>query len=246
VEFCTLLSISGSQRILNKLENLSLLLILEYERSFADETYRSYFEIYKIVFGKDGTWHNLDTCLWGSPFPLTGYQDLQVIYPDLENFFTKKMKIKKVTSKMLISEVKRMAEQKEPQIEDIRLRLLETGMMLAKNSLEPDVERALNTLKEVKFLPKRLADGESILVGMKDDFAILDHARYGKALANYGVLLDFDVDETQILDVMFQYLGLTSRYLSLAVVEQSSVGDEVHQNQALSHELQMRAYALYW
>lgn len=198
------------------------------------------------MLGQNGTWYNLDTCFWKSPFPLAGYVDLQTIYPDLEDFFTRKLRIKKVTLAMLINEVKKMAGQKEPQVEAIRLRLIDTGMMFAKERLDSKVEGALDDLKKVKFLPKRLADGRSLLVGVEDDFAILDHVRYGNALSNHGVLLDFDVSETQILDVMFQHLGLTSRYLSVAVVEHSSVGNEVQKDQMLSRQLQIKAYALYW
>lgn len=156
------------------------------------------------------------------------------------------MKIKKVGPTLLINQVKRMAEQDEPRIDDIRLRLIDIGMLLAKNDVDSNVEEALNTLKKVAFLPKRLVDGELVLVGVEDDFAILDHARHGKTLESHGVALDFKIDEMQILDVMFQHLGLTSRYLSVAVVEGSSVEDEVRVDQALSCQLQNKAYALYW
>lgn len=221
-------------------------LILEFERPRINNTYRKSFKSNKLVLGENGTWHTLGNCLWKSPFPLAGYQDLHTIYPDLKDFFTKRMKIKKVSPTMLISEVKQMAEQNEPRIDDIRHRLIEIGMILAKNDMDSDIERALNTLKEVDFLPKRLADGILMLVGVKDDFAILDHTRYGKALASHGIALDFNIDETQILDVMFQHLGLTPRYLSVAVAEESSVGDEVHIVEALTRQLQNKSYALYW
>jgi hypothetical protein len=88
--------------------------------------------------GEDNIWHKLDTCVWKSPFPLVDYQDLQNIYSDLEDFFTKRMKIKKVRPTLLINEVKQMAEQNEPRIDDIRLRLI-------------DIEEALNSLKKSLF-----------------------------------------------------------------------------------------------
>ncbi|KAF2704317.1 hypothetical protein K504DRAFT_507325 [Pleomassaria siparia CBS 279.74] len=198
-----------------------------------------------LVLGENQVWYSLDTCLWKSPFPLTSYQDVSIIYPSLEDFFVKRMGIKQVSPTMLISEIEQMAQQDEPRIETIRLRLIETGMILAKSDVNSTIESALNTLKEVKFLPKRLADGASVLVGVKDDFFIVDHARYGRALASHGIALDFNVDETQMLDVMFQHLGITDRYLSVAVVEESSVGDEVVLDEELSLQLQKKAYALY-
>jgi hypothetical protein len=101
--------------------------------------------------GEDNIWHKLDTCVWKSPFPLVDYQDLQNIYSDLEDFFTKRMKIKKVRPTLLINEVKQMAEQNEPRIDDIRLRLIDIGMMLHKNDFDTNIEEALNSLKKSLF-----------------------------------------------------------------------------------------------
>ena len=156
------------------------------------------------------------------------------------------MRVKKVSPAMLIKEVKKMADHKDPQIKAIRDRLIEIGTILGKVSVDSDAESALRDLRKVRFLPKRLVDGSLALVGAEDDFAILDHVRYGQALANHGILLDFDIHETQLLHSMFQKLGLTSRYLSMAVLERSSVGDESVQDPGLSRQLQARAYALYW
>lgn len=156
------------------------------------------------------------------------------------------MRVKKVSPALLIKEVKKMAEQEDLQIKAIRDRLIEIGTILANGSLDSDVGAALHDLLKVKFLPKRLVDGSLVLVGAGDDFAILDHVRYGQALADHGILLDFDVHESQLLHVMFQKLGFTSQYLSVAVLEQSSVGHGSVQDPVLSRQLQARAYALYW
>jgi hypothetical protein len=198
-----------------------------------------------VLSGKK-TWHSLSKCYWSSPSPLEGYVDLQGIYPNLKSFFTQKLRVKKASPAMLIKDVKKMAEQKGSQAKGIRDRLIEIGTILAKGDLDPGIEAALLDLLKVKFLPKRLVDGNLVLVGEGDDFAILDHVRYGQALADQGILLDFDVHETQILHVMFQKLGFTSRYLSRAVLEQSSVGHGSTRDVVFSCQLQARAYALYW
>lgn len=164
------------------------------------------------MLDEKGEWHSLDTCFWNSPSPLEGYVDLQATYPGLEKFFIKRMKTKKVSPAMLIGELKRMAEQKAPQVEDIRLRLIGIASLLIQSNIDFNIERALEELRTVRFLPKRQEDSKIVLIGMGDDFAISDHVRYGKALADRSILLDFDIYETQILHVVFQRLGLTSRY----------------------------------
>ncbi|ORY18241.1 hypothetical protein BCR34DRAFT_596464 [Clohesyomyces aquaticus] len=206
---------------------------------------REHFRQHRSLPDPDGIWHTLATCVWDPPFPLSGYQDLHSLYPDLEEFFTKRLKIKKVNLVMMIGEIKRMAEHPEPRIEEIRLRLIETGRIFAKSVVDSNVARALQNLEEVKFLPKRVTNNALILVGVRDEFTILDHPRYGKALASHGVMLHFTIEETQILHVLFRHLLLTRRYLSVAVAEESSVEGEVALDDELSRQFRDKAYALY-
>jgi hypothetical protein len=147
---------------------------------------------------------------------------------------------------MLITEIKRMAEEAQPRLADIRTRLVEVGMMLTRSMVDLRAAKALDALKEVNFLPKKLADGTSVLVGVKDAFAISDHERYGTAFADQNVLLDFEVPEAHILDTMFQHLGLTHCYLSRTVKEVSTPGQGSVEDEGLSREMQPKAYALYW
>lgn len=198
------------------------------------------------MLGENGVWHPLSTCLWRSSFALAGFQDLSTIYGDLEDFFVRRLRVKKASPSMLINEVKRMAGESPPRIKDIRTRLIEIGMMLAKGTVDDSITRALASLKEVKFLPKQLSRGTAELVGVIDDFAISDHQRYRDALSGHDILLDFQVDEVQILHSMFRYLGVTHRYLSTTVEEVSTVGDDSNEDEPLSRQLQTKAYALYW
>jgi hypothetical protein len=147
---------------------------------------------------------------------------------------------------MLIGEIRRMADEERPRIADIRTRLIDIGMLLARTSIDSSAAKALDALKESRFLPKKLTDGTSVLVKATDEFAISDHQRYGDALRKHDTLLDFDVDEVQILHLVFQYLGLTSRYLSSIVTEVSTVGTDSIENEELSLKLRAKAYALFW
>jgi hypothetical protein len=198
------------------------------------------------VLGDNGMWYTLSNCLWGSPFALSGLQDLSAIYAEMESLFVRRLKVKRATLSMLIAEVKIMAEARQPHVENIKRRLIEIGKMLARSPMDGSVSKALSNLKEVKFLPKMSDDGTSVLVGAEEDFAIPDHQRYGDAFASSNALLDFRVYEIQSLHSVFEHMGLTHRYLSSLVKEVSEVGENCIENAVLSQQLQGRAYALYW
>jgi hypothetical protein len=198
------------------------------------------------VLGHNNIWHTLSTCLWKSPFTLVGYHDLSTTYEDQEKFFVQRLRVKKASLSMLINEVKRMAGEDTPRVIEIRTRLIEIGMMLANSGIDDRISEALDRLIDTKFLPKKAAQGTTVLVGVADDFAIPDHQRYADALRDHDVLLDFQVHEVQTLHVMFTRLGITHRYLSLAVKEVSTVGSNYEDNESLSLQLQAKAYALYW
>lgn len=199
-----------------------------------------------LIFNENGTWHKLSTCLWECSFTLTDYLNVSTSYPDLEDFFVRRLRVKKADPSMLIDEVRRMVVRAKPNIADIRMRLIEIGMMMTKSSVDLSMHASLDALQEIAFLPKSLADGTSVLVSTTDDFAISDHQRYGDALGGYGVLLDFRVEEVQILHSLFVYLDLADRYLSVIVEEVSTVGADSVTNDELSEQLRAKAYALYW
>ncbi|OAL53028.1 hypothetical protein IQ07DRAFT_585016 [Pyrenochaeta sp. DS3sAY3a] len=199
----------------------------------------------RLVLGENDTWHTLETCLWQTAFQLSGHQDLSRIFPTLEAFFVRQLRVKRATPSLLIKEIKRMATETQPRIPEIRERLVGVGMLLSKTSIDAAVETALDELKEVAFLPKKQADGASILVKVTDDFAIPDHPRYATALAGKDALLDFEWDEVSILQVIFRYLRLTGRYLSAMAREVSTVGDDAVEDVGLSQQLNVKAYALF-
>lgn len=139
-----------------------------------------------------------------------------------------------------------MAEESEPRVDDIRARLVEIGTMLTRIPIDDSVSRALENLQTVAFLPKKQSGDSSMLVGVKADFAISDHARYGEAFAAEDILLDFKIREAQIMHTMFRHLKLTHRYLSTEVKEVSVVGDGASEDEELSTQLRSKAYGLYW
>lgn len=177
---------------------------------------------------------------------MSGFLDLSIHYADLSKFFVQRLQVKEPTPHILIDEIKQMAVAASPRIEDIKIYLIGVGLIMAKTSMDEDAKDALDSLKEVEFLPKKIKGGKSVLVRFDDDFAISDHERYGAAFAKSWVLLDFEVHEVQSLNTLFQSMGLSLRYLSSMVEEHSTVSDRFDENAALSGQLQAKAYALYW
>jgi hypothetical protein len=209
-------------------------------------TLRTEFDTNLLVLGADKLWYPLKECLWNSPFPLAGYVDVAAIYPTLETFFVENMGVKKVTLSMLIQEVDMMAHEETPSIKNVRKGLIEVGTLLATSTMDNDVAAALTNLQSASFLPKKTQGGVCVLVGVTDDFAIPDHSRYADALRDSGALLDFGVSEVQCLHGVFEYMGLTKRYLSNIMKEVGSVGGICVEECRLSRLLRAKAYALYW
>lgn len=164
----------------------------------------------------------------------------------LERFFKEKLGVKTASASMLITELTKLAEGQSPPVQTIREMLIDIGGMLARNKVDDDLPQALDLLKRSKFLPIKSRDNTLALKSIDDDFAILDHARFGNAFQAHSIILDFSLEESQILDSLFQKLGLVDRYLSRAVKEISVVDGEPLEDQVLSQELRTKAYALFW
>ncbi|KAI4920156.1 hypothetical protein J4E90_002296 [Alternaria incomplexa] len=206
---------------------------------------RTQFQQNDLILGTNSTWHTLETCVWHSRFLLSGYEDLSSIYPHLEPFFVKHLKVKKVTPTMVIKEISKMVRHKSPDYEDVRKRLVDVSRMLTSTKLDKTTKDALSDLAASKFLPKRLASGGTALLSRHDAYAIRDHTRYGSAFEEHDILLDFSVEEVQIMNVMFTHIGIKRYYLSSLVVEKSTVEDDSEEDDELSKQLQVKAYALY-
>lgn len=179
-----------------------------------------------LAFDGSEKCHALSTCYWNSVSPLEGHLNLELVYPNLKEFFTEKLGVKTLRPINLVRDIVEMAKQQIPNIPALRSLLIDAGRVLTTEDIDSDTLEALDDLRKLKFLPKRSRDGKVGLVGISDSFAIQDHVRYSKAFAGYGILLDFDVSETQIMHPLFRLLQLDSRYLSNSVVEQSSILEE--------------------
>ncbi|KAF2183099.1 hypothetical protein K469DRAFT_690218 [Zopfia rhizophila CBS 207.26] len=208
------------------------------------QSIRSRFTEQELIFAS-GRWYSPSRCLWSSPFYIHDRAVIGDLYPDQRAFFVNRFRIETASASLLITQLRRMAQERRPRFDEMRELLLKIGMIVAKGSADEGLVDALNELIELKFLPMKNAGNECVLVGVDDDFAISDHPRFEHAFRHQSILLDFNIEESQILDSLFQKLSLVHRYLSVAVRETSTVGQGALENHSLTNELRAKAYALY-
>jgi len=77
------------------------------------------------------------------------------------------------------------------------------------------------------IFPVKMPDGHTKLLSALDDFGIIDRQHYAEALGSKIKLLDFTLDEVRQLKPLIEWAGLTDRYLSRSVLEQTVVDDEL-------------------
>ena len=76
------------------------------------------------------------------------------------------------------------------------------------------------------------------------DFAIIDRQNYADVLKNKIKILDFNLDEVRRLRPLIKWAGLTGRYLSRSVVENTVVDDELCiEDENLTYDLARKAGA---
>jgi hypothetical protein len=89
-----------------------------------------------------------------------------------------------------------------------------------------------------------MPDGSIQTLSARDDFAIIDGQRYIDALKSKLKILDFTLDEVRHLRPLIQWAGLTDRYLSRSVVEQTIVDDKrCIKDRDLTRDLALKAGA---
>lgn len=94
------------------------------------------------------------------------------------------------------------------------------------------------------IFPVKMPDGSAQPLTALDDFAIIDRQHYADALKNKIKILDFTLDEVRRIRPLIEWAGLTDRYLSRSVVEQTVVDDEICiENRHLTRDLARKAGA---
>jgi hypothetical protein len=163
---------------------------------------------------------------------------LNELYPDLQNFFVKRLGVKNVTARMvydkLTGSVLSLEEAKET---------LQVFNSLLPVSVGEDFDPAPILKKEV--FPVRFPDGHVRFLTGSDGFALLDRKSLGDDFKDLAKFLDFSIDEIRALQPFIRWARLEDRYLSKAVKEISSVDARSTRPISSSYrEIRLKAHAL--
>lgn len=192
-------------------------------------------------------WHSPSECLWSTDTSISDQVSIAGIYPDLEDFFVTRLRVKKLTISMLVSDLKSKATAKAPLgTASAKLLIYKINAMLPNEALDSRLQGKFNELEGVKCFPVRGKDGHVMLTDAKADFAIVDNKRFGEAFTHEADLLDFSLDEVHVLRPLLEATRLTNHYLSGLVEEVSDIEGSPAQSSELTDRLHLVAYALFW
>jgi hypothetical protein len=76
-------------------------------------------------------------------------------------------------------------------------------------------------LKNSRIFPVHVPGKPIQLMSMREEFAIVDRQQYANAFAGKVKILDFTMEEVHRLRLLIEWAGMTGRYFSNLVVEQT-------------------------
>lgn len=174
------------------------------------------FEVAECIYvpptGKEIPWHPPSSCLWSSMARIKGKITISEHYPELEQFFVECLGVTAPSLRMLLDELKSVAE-----LHPKKKRIKE--LIFAINSLlprEPNVPAS--TIMELDILPVDTKEGIR-LQSTRHDFAINDRQSLWEAFNGKASMLAFKLEEVRTLRPFIQWLNLEDRYLSRTVKE---------------------------
>ena len=203
------------------------------------------FHVEKLILGQV-TWRSPEECVWNSPYAMTNVEVVGHLYPDLMRFFKGRLGVQVATASMMIKELCKLVTGKNITVGKVKEALLKIGRFVAKEDHDEQMDHALQELKLLPFIPVIAAQGACSLARPTDAFMINDHDRYFRAFSGQVDFVDLSQDDSQSLSMMFNLLGIESKYLSNSVREESAIGNDVKEDDLLTDELRTKAYALFW
>ncbi|KAK5625070.1 hypothetical protein RRF57_000786 [Xylaria bambusicola] len=170
-----------------------------------------------------GSWYTVSQCIWSTAVHIQGRVPLKELYPDLEEFFTDLLGVSRLTLEMAYEDLKVKGNSNpEPPIQEVKDTIFAFNALLQSSSTSTPRLDPTELLKS-KIFPIRYPQRSVKLKVGSTDFAIVDRELYYEAFASQIKLLDFNLDETRRLDPFINWLGLSRRYLSVAVKEISTI-----------------------
>jgi len=194
-----------------------------------------------------GKWCAPSRCLWSSGIAILDKVTVAGIYGEfkLEPLFVGHLKVQTADTAMIIDELTKRANARNAlTVDEAKSIIQEIARMMQTETIRD--RSCFQRLKRAKFLPVSIGATKPTLEDSSAEFVIADHERYSEAFKPLAALLDFSLEEVQVLHPLIETLGLGSRYLSRNVKEVSELSANPDRNDELTSELQSRAYGFYW
>ncbi|KAL9617650.1 MAG: hypothetical protein Q9160_007567 [Pyrenula sp. 1 TL-2023] len=209
---------------------------------------RNLFESEGLIYARG--WLKPSEAIWNSTSEIQSRVPLEGLYPDLQDFFVKKLLVTTMTLDVLMRELKvasnSAASNRNPQNERItRVKnlMLALGRALATSSNEEITTENVQDLKDTAFIPVQEAGNGGQLVRVTQKFFINDHERFGNAFLGKVKMVDFSFADMTSLQPLFRLLRIEHRYLSSHVELETVVNSSI-ENDDLTAHLRRRSYAL--
>jgi hypothetical protein len=199
--------------------------------------FRTSFEKDALIYDMLGQkWTAPSACLWLKEAQVPGKSTISGQYEGLKDLFVGTLKIKIPDLRLLVEELKRVA-QSSPTINDIK------SLIWQINTFDPAIED-LDKLRGSRIFPVRKANGKIELRTRLARFSIIDRQIWADAFEGKLDYLDFTLKEVRILEPFLSGMEIGG-YLSEVVIEKSSFQGILPEPSAKrTRDLQRRAYAL--
>lgn len=189
---------------------------------------RKFFKKYGLIWHEDEDtrgWYAPSECLWSTAIEIKDKVVLNGLYEELQDFFVEFLGVRSLTLEMVHDKLLEQANEGAP-IHEVK----KTIWLL--NSYLRDEEKPPNPKKiaESKVFPVKYPNGAIHLCSLASGFAIKDRKHLSDMFSGKAKFLDFEVNDTPLLEPFLRWIGLENDYLSSRVKEISRLCDDYHQS----------------
>ncbi|KAN0122902.1 hypothetical protein V8E51_001228 [Hyaloscypha variabilis] len=186
-------------------------------------------------------WFKASECLWSGEGVIPGKVYLEPLYPDLTSLFVDYLGVPKLSFALVYRELLNIGSS-TPEISYVKNLLWSLKAILPSDTSA--IPAFADELASCRIFPVRMSNGSVQPLTANQDFAIIDRQNYADVLKNKIKILDFNLDEVRRLRPLIKWAGLTGRYLSRSVVENTVVDDELCiEDENLTYDLARKAGA---
>jgi hypothetical protein len=193
-----------------------------------------------IYLPAEEEWVSPSSCVWTEAPIFGGQYGIGAVYSDLAGLFKDKLLIQAPTIASLIEELRLLVDESPRNMTAIKLAI---SCISGLNPLVNDLEE----LMELSCLPVRVLGSTRVkFMRPSEEFFIADTREFEQLFNGKVPILDFMLEELHALHPFLEALGLTDRYMSVAVQETTSVQQSSDvPSKSLSQAFRARSKALY-